>query len=151
MNDIQYMEKALQLAKIAYKNGDVPIGAIIIDNTGKIIGSGYNTKEINNNSLEHAEMIAINNASKLKKNWRLNDCILYSTLEPCLMCTGAILSARIKTVVFGACDAKFGAVISKLQLLNKNNFNHKADYRYGILEHEIINLMITFFQKIRQN
>lgn len=151
INELKYMKIALNLAKKAAKKGDVPVGAIIVDSNGNIIGKGYNTKEFNNNSLEHAEMMAIAKASKARQQWRLNDCTIYSTLEPCLMCTGAILNARIKSVVFGLRDPKFGCIISKLQLLETNKFNHQAQYRDGILADEIKLLMTNFFQEIRQN
>lgn len=147
---IKYMKRAIELAKIAYKNGDVPVGSVIVNKEGFIIGEGYNLKELNNNPLEHAEIVAISNSTKKIGQWRLNNCIIYTTLEPCLMCVGAILHARIFKVYFALPDFKFGAVISKLNLLDKNNFNHQAKYNYGILEADVKIMMQEFFLEIRK-
>ncbi|WP_342224073.1 nucleoside deaminase [Spiroplasma endosymbiont of Asaphidion curtum] len=151
MPHIQYMKVAISLAKIAYQNGDVPVGAVIVDPNGIIIGQGYNSKEVNNNPLEHAEMVAIANAAKKLGQWRLKDCVLYSTLEPCLMCTGAILQSRIKKVFFAVSAPKFGTVVSQNQLLDKNKFNHQASYDEGLLELPVKQILQRFFQEVRKN
>ena len=146
MNKINYMQKAIKLANKAAKNGDIPVGAVIVCGD-KIIAEGYNKKEKKKNALLHAEIVAINKASKKLKDYRLEECELYVTFEPCLMCVGAILSARIKKVYFGAYDNRFGAC----KLLNENNFNHAAEYEGGVLEEECSKLLTNFFKQLRQN
>ena len=117
MGKESFMKQAITLANKAAKQGDIPVGAVIVCN-GKVIATGYNKKEKKKNALLHAEIIAINKASKKLKDYRLENCELYVTFEPCLMCVGAILSARIKKVYFGAFDNRFGAC----KLLSENNF-----------------------------
>ena len=146
MDKTNYMQLAIKLANKAAKNGDIPVGAVIVCN-GKIVGQGYNKKEKNKNALLHAEIIAINQASKKLKDYRLENCELYVTFEPCLMCVGAILSARIKKVYFGAFDNRFGAC----KLLSENNFNHVAEYEGGVLEAECSSLLTSFFKNLRKN
>lgn len=146
MDKTNYMQLAIKLANKAAKNGDIPVGAVIVCN-GKIVGQGYNKKEKKKNALLHAEIIAINQASKKLKDYRLENCELYVTFEPCLMCVGAILSARIKKVYFGAYDNRFGAC----KLLNENNFNHVAEYEGGVLEEECSGLLTNFFKALRKN
>src|SRR5574344_898140 len=120
--DIKFMKKCLALSKIAYKNGDIPVGAVIVKD-GKIIATGYNKKNLKGNPLYHAEMIAINKACKIIKDFRLNDCEMYVTKEPCLMCYGAIMSARIPKVYYGASDLKYGSVEKGKQF----DFNHTCE------------------------
>ena len=126
MDDNFYMQKALELAKIARAKDEVPIGCVIVLN-GKIIASGYNLRERKQDATAHAEVIAIKKACRKLKSWRLNDCIMYVTLEPCLMCFGAILNARIKKVVYGALDTKNGTSLYNLPDIN---LNHKVENLY---------------------
>lgn len=149
MSNELYMEVCLSLAKIAYKKGEVPVGAIVVDENGKIIGKGYNTKEKKHNSLYHAEMIAINAACKKKKSWRLLDCTLYVTLEPCPMCAGAIVNSRIKKVVYGACDKKAGAIGSVFDI-NLFPLNHKFEVESRVLEEKCSSILSDFFKEIRK-
>lgn len=150
MNDDFYMDKALELAEKAEKKGEVPIGALIVKN-GKIISKAYNNREKKQNALYHAEILAINKACKKLKSWRLDDCVLYCTLEPCIMCSGAIINARIKKVVFGAYEKKSGAVVSKYTLLNDNGLNHNCDFVGGIKEEQCKTLLVNFFKKQRSS
>lgn len=150
MNDDFYMDKVLELAEKAEKKGEVPIGALIVKN-GKIISKAYNNREKKQNALYHAEILAINKACKKLKSWRLDDCVLYCTLEPCIMCSGAIINARIKKVVFGAYEKKSGAVVSKYTLLNDNGLNHNCDFVGGIKEEQCKTLLVNFFKKQRSS
>lgn len=123
MNDEFYMQKALALAKAAKQKDEVPIGCVIVLN-GKIIASGYNLRESRQDATCHAEIIAIKKACKKLKSWRLNNCVMYVTLEPCVMCFGAILNSRIEKVVYGALDTKNGA---SLYNVSNINLNHKTE------------------------
>lgn len=145
-----YMERALSLAKKAFDLGEIPVGAVIVQKSTKnIIGEGYNLREMYHSPICHAEIIAINNASKKLGDWRLSGCDLYVTLEPCMMCAGAIVNARIDRVYFGAFDLTSGAVCSALNLFNvKNNFN--PEYYAGIYEKQCTELLNKFFSKIRK-
>lgn len=144
MEKESFMKQAITLANKAAKQGDIPVGAVIVCN-GKVIATGYNKKEKKKNALLHAEIIAINKASKKLKDYRLENCELYVTFEPCLMCVGAILSARIKKVYFGAFDNRFGASY----LLKDNNFNHSSDFEGGVLQEECSELLTRFFKELR--
>lgn len=144
MGKIEYMKEAIRLAKIAKKHGDVPVGAVVVCNN-KIISKAYNQKELNKNAVYHAEIIAIEKACRKKKNFRLDDCEMFVTFEPCMMCVGAILSARLKKVYFGAFDKRFGAC----SLLKQNNFNYTCEYEGGILKEECSLLLSNFFAEIR--
>ncbi|MBR1778950.1 MAG: tRNA adenosine(34) deaminase TadA [Clostridia bacterium] len=145
----KYMKKALALAKKAAKEGEVPVGAVLVKN-GKIISSGRNKREKKKNALHHAEVEAIKKACKKLGSWRLLDCDLYVTLEPCPMCAGAIINARIRKVFFGALDPKAGAVRSKVNLFDLG-FNHKPQVDSGILKEECEEILKKFFKKIRKN
>ena len=145
--DKKFMKRALELAKKAYDSGEVPVGAVIVKN-GEIIGEGYNMREQKQNALSHAEMEAINSACKNTGSWRLDDCELYVTLEPCPMCTGAIINARIKTVIFGAFDSSMGCMDSVINLCDYP-FNHKVEIYAGICEDECKEILQNFFQKLR--
>lgn len=136
------------MAQKAFKIGEVPVGAVIIKND-KIIAKAYNKKEKTNNALCHAEIIAINTACKKLKSWRLNDCEMYVTLEPCPMCAGAILSSRIKKLHVATLDDKYGAVISKYKLLDDNNLNHKTEIQLGECKKESEELLNLFFKNLR--
>ena len=145
MEHTKFMKLAISQANKAKKNGDVPVGCIIIKNN-RVIAKAYNKKEKCQNALYHAELLAISQASKKIKNFRLNECVLYVTKEPCLMCMGAILSARIPLIVFGSYDKKFG----NINLCHQNNFNHKCEFVGGVLEEENNNLLTSFFKNIRE-
>lgn len=143
------MNEALIEAKKAFDLGEIPVGAVIVYND-KIIARAHNKKEINNDFLGHAEIEVMKIANKALNTWRLENCSLYVTLEPCSMCAGAMIQSRIKNLYFGAFDNKTGAVSSVLNLLDYS-FNHKIEYVGGILENESSRLLKDFFKKIREN
>ena len=143
----EFMYKALDLANKALKEGEVPVGAVIVKD-GKIIAEGRNMREAKRNALSHAEIEAINNACKALNSWRLDDCEMYVTLEPCPMCAGAIINARIKTLIFGAFDLKAGSVDSVVNLLDYP-YNHKVEVYGGILEEECQKPLKEFFENLR--
>lgn len=144
----KYMKEALKQAKKAYLLGEVPIGCVIVRD-GKIIGRGYNRRNTDKNTLAHAEITAINKASKKIGDWRLEDCTLYVTLEPCQMCSGAIVQARIPRVVIGCMNPKAGCAGSILNLLQMPQFNHQVEIVRGIMEEECSVLLKTFFKELR--
>lgn len=145
----EFMEKALQLAEEAEKLDEVPVGCVIVkDET--VIATGYNLRETNQQALHHAEIIAIEQACYKLGTWRLEDCDLYVTLEPCLMCAGAITQARIKNVYFGAFDPKGGAYGSKTNFLDIEGLNHYPVVQGGILEQECSSVLTTYFQNKRK-
>jgi len=146
--DIYFMKKTIDVAKKALKYDEVPIGAIVVCDD-KIVATGYNKKNKTKNLLDHAEIIALRRASKKIGDWRLNSCILYSTLEPCIMCAGAIIHYRIRRVVFGVPEPKFGGVISNDRIFDLTTLNHKVEYEYGLFEDEIKQMMRSFFLKLR--
>ena len=144
----KFMEEALKLAQKANKKGEVPIGAVIVRN-GKIISKGFNKREKTQNAIMHAEIVAIEKTCKKLRSWRLDDCEIYVTLEPCLMCLGAIINSRIKKLVFGASDNKS---YTKEFLLSKNNsLNHNLEIESGILEEDCAKLLKEFFKNARKN
>lgn len=145
--DNTYMREALALAKEAAAEGEVPVGCVIVRGE-EIVGRGRNRRETGKNALAHAEIEAINDACKNLGGWRLWDCTLYVTLEPCAMCAGAILNARIKRVVYGASDKKFGAVRSVCSLFSMD-FNHHPEVESSVLEEESAQLLQAFFQNLR--
>jgi tRNA(adenine34) deaminase len=144
-----YMKEAIKEAKKAYNIGEVPVGCVIVKDE-EIIARSHNLRETTQNSTMHAEIIAINEACKKLNSWRLNDCDIYVTLEPCAMCTGALILSRINKVVFGASDPKFGSIVSLVKLLDVEKYNHKVDYESGVLEADCVNLLKQFFQSLRQ-
>lgn len=144
-----YMNLALNEAQKAYKKEEVPIGAIIVKDN-KVIAKAHNLKEKNNQACAHAEILAIQKACKKLNAWRLEECDMYVTLEPCPMCAGAIINARIKNLYIGAMDPKGGAVGSKLNLLSDYQFNHKVNVEKGILAEECSNIMKDFFKELRK-
>ncbi len=146
--DIKYMREAIRQAKKAYQNGDVPIGCVIVYED-KIIGRGYNRRNKDKTTLAHAEILAIKKASKFMGDWRLEECRMYVTLEPCQMCAGAILQARIPEVVIGCMNPKAGCAGSVINLLNMDGFNHRVDITKGVLEDECSSLMKEFFADLR--
>ncbi|MBA4602073.1 tRNA adenosine(34) deaminase TadA [Thermoactinomyces sp. AMNI-1] len=145
----KYMKEALREAKKAQQLGEVPIGAVIVKD-GQIVGRGYNRRELDNDPTAHAEMIAIREASARLDSWRLNDCDLYVTLEPCPMCAGAIIQARIDTVVYGTEDPKAGSAGTLLNILQDERFNHQTNMITGVLKEECSTILTTFFRALRQ-
>lgn len=143
------MKEALKEAEKSYKKGDVPVGAIIVKNN-KIIARAHNQKEKNKIATKHAEIIAIEKACKKIKNWRLEECTLYVTLEPCLMCAGAILQSRIKKLVYATESEKFGFVSSIENILNNKKNNHNVEITKGICNEESRELMVNFFKDKRK-
>ena len=143
-----FMKEAIKEAKKAYNKKEAPIGAVIVYGN-KIISRGYNLRENKKNSLMHAEIIAINKACKKLKSWRLDECDLYVTLEPCPMCAGAIIQSRIKNIFFGASDIKSGCAESKINLFEKGKFNHNVNVVGHILESECAQLLKDFFTELR--
>lgn len=147
---MDFMLEALKLAQVAYEKGEVPIGAVIVKEN-KIIAKGYNTREKSQQAINHAEIIAIKKACKKLKSWRLNDCEMYVTLEPCAMCAGAILNARLKCVHIACLDEAHGAGISKYKILTDGTLNHKTDILVGERENEAKNIIQLFFKNLRKN
>lgn len=142
----QPMTVALQLARLAASNGDVPVGAVVLDSTGAIIGRGYNQREIPPyDPSAHAEVVALRQAAKRLGRWRLDGCTLVVTLEPCAMCAGAIVNARIATVVFGAWDDKAGACGSTRDIVRDERLNHRVAVYSGVLADQSHTLLRTFF------
>ena len=147
MDDIQYMDEALILAREAAAEGEVPVGCVIVCK-GEIVGRGRNRREKGRSALAHAEVEAIRQACETLGGWRLWECTLYVTLEPCPMCAGAIINARIPRVVYGASDSKCGACGSVCDLFNMD-FNHHPAIEYGLREEECASLLTEFFQNLR--
>lgn len=145
----RYMKEALKQAKKAYEKEEIPVGAIIVKNH-KIIARAYNEKEYKLDTTKHAEILAIQKASKKLNSWRLTDCDMYVTLEPCSMCAGALIQARMRKVYIGTMDAKTGACGSKLNLLTDYTFNHKVEVTTGILQKECEAILKQFFKELRQ-
>lgn len=147
--DEKYMKEAIKQAKKAESIDEVPIGAVIVHND-KIIARAHNLRESKQNSIAHAEVIAIQKACKKLGSWRLENCTLYVTLEPCPMCSGAILQSRIKRVVYGAADPKGGCIESCMKMYEIDGFNHYPDVTSGILKDECSELLKNFFKKKRE-
>ncbi len=146
--DEKYMKEALKEAKKAYTLGEVPIGCVIVYE-GKIIGRGYNRRNTDKTTLAHAEISAIKKASKVIKDWRLEGCTIYVTLEPCQMCGGAIIQARMDRVVYGSGNPKAGCGGSLLNILENEAFNHQAPVTRGVLEEECSEILTKFFKELR--
>ena len=144
-----FMKEAIKQAKKAENIDETPIGAVIV-HKGKIIARGYNKRETKKNSLCHAEIIAINKACKKLGGWRLPECDIYVTLEPCPMCAGAIISSRIDNLYFGAFDKKSGCAGSTTDLFTKNLFNHNVNVVGGLMENKCAEILKNFFKKLRQ-
>lgn len=145
----KYMKEALKQAEKAYALEEAPIGCVIV-REGKIIARGYNRRNTDKNPLAHAELAAIRKASKKCKDWRLEDCTMYVTLEPCQMCAGAIVQSRMRKVVIAAMNPKAGCAGSILNLLQMAEFNHQVELEKGLLEAECASLLSSFFQKLRK-
>ena len=144
----KFMKAAIAQAKKAYALGEVPIGCVV-EYEGKIIGRGYNRRKTDKNTLSHAELIAIRKASKKMGDWRLEGCTLYVTLEPCQMCAGAIVQARIPTVVIGCMNPKAGCAGSILNILQVPQFNHQVEIINGVFEQECSSKLTEFFRELR--
>ena len=147
-SDQKYMREAIRQAKKAYALGEVPIGCVIV-HEGKIIGRGYNRRNTDKNTLSHAEITAIRKASKVIGDWRLEEGTLYVTLEPCQMCAGAIVQARIPKVVMACMNPKAGCAGSILNILDMPQFNHQVEAVRGVLEEECSQMLKTFFKELR--
>ena len=145
----KYMRAAIKEAKKAYALEEVPIGCVIVRD-GKIIARGYNRRNTDKNTLAHAELTAIKKASKKCGDWRLEDCTMYVTLEPCQMCAGAIVQSRMKKVVIAAMNPKAGCAGSVLNLLKMAEFNHQVEIERGLLEEECSMMLSTFFRDLRE-
>ena len=145
----KHMVEALNEAKKALEINEVPIGAVVV-HKDQIIGRGYNLKESQNDATAHAEIVAIKEAADYMTDWRLTDCHLYVTIEPCPMCAGAIQQARIKRLIYGAKDSKSGAAGSLINILNDERFNHQVEITAGVKAEEARKLMQNFFKKLRK-
>ena len=149
MSDVKFMREAIRQAKKAKALGEVPIGCVI-EYQGRIIGRGYNRRKTAKNTLSHAELNAIRKASRVMGDWRLEECTMYVTLEPCQMCSGAIVQARIPKVVIGCMNPKAGCAGSILNILNVPEFNHQVEIEKGMLEEECSALLTDFFKELRE-
>ena len=149
MQDLYFMKKAYEEALKAEAINEVPIGSVIIYEN-EIIGAGFNERNTKKNALCHAEIAAINEACNFLKDWRLENCTIYVTLEPCPMCAGAILQARIKKLVFGAKSPKAGSIFSITSILENDLYNHKVEIVQGIMEKECSSLIENFFSRLRK-
>ncbi len=147
--DERFMKEAIKQAKKAYELEEAPIGCVIVYED-KIIGRGYNRRTIDKNTLAHAELIAIRKASKRMDDWRLEECTMYVTLEPCQMCAGALVQSRMKRVVIGCMNPKAGCAGSVVDLLQVPEFNHQVEKEIGICEEECSSLMKQFFRELRE-
>ncbi|MBW4601468.1 MAG: tRNA adenosine(34) deaminase TadA [Calothrix sp. FI2-JRJ7] len=147
----QWMNHALQLAQSAGDAGDIPVGAVIINSNGELIAEGENRKERDQDPTAHAEIVALRAASSLLKTWRLHECILYVTLEPCPMCAGAIVHSRVGLVVYGVDDAKTGALRTVLNIPDSAASNHRLSVIGGILESDCRNILQTWFANRRHS
>ncbi len=145
----KFMKAALKEAQKAYKMNEVPIGCVIVKD-GKIIAKGCNRRNTDKNVLSHAEILAIRDACKKEKDWRLEECTMYVTLEPCQMCSGAIVQARLSKVVIGSMNAKAGCAGSVINLLQMDAFNHQVEIETGVLEEECTEILSGFFQQLRE-
>lgn len=148
MTHEDYMRLALEEAKKAYQENEVPIGAIIVRD-GEILGKGHNEKEQRRDATAHAEILALKDAMEKVGAWRLTGASIYVTIEPCVMCVGALIQARVKSLIFGAADPKFGGVVSLHKLADDIRHNHRIDYTSGVLEKEARELMQGFFRQRR--
>ncbi|MBD5429750.1 tRNA adenosine(34) deaminase TadA [Lactobacillus sp.] len=146
----KFMKLAFSQAKKAEKQGEVPIGAIVVNSNGEVIGEGYNRRELDEDSTQHAEMIAIRQACQNLGSWRLIDCSLFVTLEPCPMCAGAIINSRIKDIYYGAFDPKAGAAGSVVDLFKVEKFNHHPQVFGGLYQPQAAQMLKDFFRQIRK-
>lgn len=150
MSDVVFMQKALKLAHKAALRGEVPVGALVVSPDGQVLATGENLRETLSTTLGHAELLALHRASKKIGNWRLTDCTLYVTLEPCVMCAGAIQQSRIGRVVYGAADPKAGGVESLYKILSDPRLNHQVEVTSGVLREECAQMLTDFFSARRE-
>lgn len=150
MTSEDYMRRALVLARRALSTGDVPVGCVVADADGAIIGEGWNRREAEGDALAHAEVEAIRSACRRRGGWNLHGCTLYVTLEPCPMCAGAIVQARIPKVVIGCMNPKAGCAGSVLDLLHEDGFNHQVETEVGMLGEECSQMLKDFFRELRE-
>ena len=148
-NDKKYMRLALREAELAYNLGEIPIGAIIVDESGSVVASGYNLRESEHDATAHAEVVAIRRACQRLNRWRLNGLTLYVTVEPCPMCAGAIIMSRLTRVVYGIVDSKTGACESLFAILSHPSLNHQPEVRAGVLADECAAIIQRFFRERR--
>lgn len=149
-NDIKYMKEAMDCARVAQESGEVPVGAIVVDKEGNIIGRGFNKVIADADPTAHAEIMAIRQAAKVKKNYRLEKCTLYVTLEPCPMCAGAIMNSRFSRLVYGVPDEKGGAVDNLCRLFSYPTLNHHTKVTSGVCAEECLKLLKNFFEEKRK-
>ena len=149
MDDTYYMREAIKLAQKAFEEDEVPVGAVVVYKN-QIIGRGHNRTEHLQDPTAHAEIIAITAAANALGSWRLEDVIVYTTIEPCIMCAGALVLARVKKIVFGARDEKFGGCGSVFNIVGEAKLNHQVEIEEGLLKEQAIGLMKEFFQKKRE-
>lgn len=149
-DDLWNMKLAAEQAELAFKMGEVPVGCVIVDEYNKIIAEAHNLKEARSNACDHAEILAIKQASQVKKNWRLTGCKLYVTLEPCLMCLSACQQARIETIIFGAYDLKSGSISLGYDLNRDERLNHKLKIIGGVNHYKYSKMMSLFFRARRE-
>ncbi|MFA5523614.1 MAG: tRNA adenosine(34) deaminase TadA [Tissierellales bacterium] len=147
--DEYFMKIAIDEAYKAYSIGEVPVGAIIVNNQ-KVIAAGHNMREILKDPTAHAEIIAIKKASQVLGGWRLINCTMYVTIEPCAMCAGAIVNSRVERVIIGAKDPKMGACGSVVNIVQNSSFNHRADITWGVMEKQCSEIMKDFFRRLRE-
>ena len=146
----KYMSRALELAREAFDEGEVPVGAVVVKKTtGEIVGEGRNMREKAKNALAHAEIMAIDEACRTLGGWRLPECAIYVTLEPCPMCCGAIINSRIDNVIFGAYDVKSGSAVS-VQKMFELPYNYRPEVTGGVMEEECSAIMSDFFRQLRE-
>lgn len=148
LTDDHFMRLALEEARKAYQKGEVPVGAIVVVD-GTVVGRGHNLRETINNPVAHAEILALQQASQVLKRWRLNDATLYVTLEPCCMCAGGVVLARVRKVIFGCWDPKGGASGSLYDILRDSRLNHQSQVEGGVLEDDCRTLIMQFFEERR--
>ncbi|MEE9386450.1 MAG: tRNA adenosine(34) deaminase TadA [Nannocystaceae bacterium] len=149
LDDTAYMREALRYADVAQQRGDVPVGALVVQD-GRVVGTGFNQRERADDPTGHAEIVALREACRAAKRWRLDAATLYVTLEPCPMCAGAIVNARIARLVFGARDAKAGAVSSLYGICTDVRLNHRLAVREGVLGSECSRILSAFFSRVRK-
>jgi tRNA(adenine34) deaminase len=149
LDDADYMRQALRLAELALAADEAPIGAIVVDPAGHIIGHGHNRRELDHDPTAHAEIIALRQAASHIGSWRLIDCAIYVTLEPCPMCAGAIVNARLRRLVYGCADPKAGAVRSLFQICDDPRLNHRLSITPGVLAEPAADLLRRFFKAKR--
>ncbi len=146
MSDEDYMKQALALAREAESAGEVPVGAVVVDHTGNVVGRGRNSPIVSCDPTAHAEMLALRQAAAAAGDYRLENATLYVTLEPCAMCAGALVAARIRRLVFGARDLRFGGVRSKFRIADSELLNHRVEVTEGVLAVECVELLRKFFE-----